>query len=104
MEKIKDLRDATSFWFFVLGFFYIAMILAVRNDFLASFFVSWMRILDLPFAFIAIFYGVTTLLLQLKFDANGEVKSTGWFLTISIGGMLLFGAVALMNFAFPATI
>ena len=104
MEKTKNLHDASSFWFFVLAFFYVAMVLAIRNGYLVDFFLSLMRILDLPFAFIALLYATTTLLLQLEFNKDGEVKNTGWFLIICIGCMILFGIVAVMNFGFPSLI
>jgi len=101
MYKLKNLQDASSFWFFVLAFFYVAMVLALRNGYLADFFLSLMRILDLPFAFIALLYGGTTLTLQLNFDQTDEMRSFGWMLSIFILCLLLFGAVIIMNFGFP---
>lgn len=103
MEKIKNLHDVSSFYFFVLAFFYIGMTLALRNGYLADLFLGLMRILDLPFAFIALLYGGTTLALQLNFNQEGQVKSSGWVLIISIVCLLLFTSVAIINFAFPVT-
>lgn len=104
MEKIKTLHDASSFWFFVTAFLYVAMVLALRNGYLVDFILGIMRILDMPFAFVSLLYGISTLLLQLEYDGEGEVKNTGWFLAICIVGMLLFAIVAFMNFAMPALI
>ena len=104
MEKIKNIHDASSFWFFVTAFLYVAMVLALRNGYLADFVLGMMRILDMPFALVSLLYGITTLLLQLEYDEEGEVKNTGWFLAICITGMVLFAIVAFMNFAMPALI
>lgn len=101
MEKIKNLHDVSSFYFFVLAFLYVGMTLALRNNYLGDLFLNLMRILDLPFALVALLYGGTTLALQLNFNQEGQVKSSGWVLIISIFCLLLFTLVAIMNFAFP---
>ena len=104
MEKIKNIHDASSFWFFVLAFLYMAMVLALRNGYLVDFLLSFMRILDLPFAFIALLYGGTTLVLQLNFDKAEDIENSGWTLVIFIICLLLLGFVAVMNFGFPAVL
>lgn len=104
MEKIKDLHDASSFWFFVMAFFYVAMVLGLRNGYLVDFFLSWMRILDLPFALVALLYGGTALSLQLGYGKGEETKNSGWMLIIFTACLLLFSVLILINFGFPATI
>ena len=104
MHKIKNLHDISGFFFFVLAFAYVAMVLALRNSYLPDFFLSMMRILDLPFAFIALLYGASTLGMQLKTDAAGQIKNGGWMISIALGALILFSLVALMNFAFPPII
>jgi len=97
MEKLKNLQDVSSFYFFVLAFLYIAMVLSIRNGFLPDVNVSLMRILDMPFALVALLYGGTSLALQLSFDEQGQLKDKSWTKVIFVGVFILFVAVALMN-------
>lgn len=99
MGKIKNLHDVSAICFFILAFAYILMVLAFRNDFLADFVVSLMRILDIPFAFVALMYGGSTLALQLNLER--EENTSPWVMVIFAGALLLFVAVAFVNFAFP---
>jgi len=78
------------------------MVLAFRNGYLADFFLSIMRILDIPFAFIALMYGGTTLALQLNMEK--EEGTSPWVIIIFAGGLLLFAGVVFVNFAFPSTL
>lgn len=100
--KIKNLHDISAIYFFLLAFFYVAMILAFRNDFMGEFVLSLMRILDIPFAFIALMYGGSTLALQLNMDR--EEGTSPWVIVIFAGCLLLFAGVVFMNFAFPSNL
>ena len=104
MEKLKNLHDVSSFYFFVMAFAYVVMVLAFRNGYIADFMLSLMRILDLPFAFVSLLYGGTTLALQLKFDKDKNVRSSGWALLIFGVCTILFGLIAFVNFGFPPVI
>ncbi len=104
MEKLKNLQDVSSFYFFVLAFLYIVMVLSIRNGFMTDVNLSMMRILDMPFALVGLLYGGSTLALQLSFDDMGEAKESAWTRGIFIGVFVLFGLVLLMNVAFPAQI
>ncbi len=102
MEKIKNLNTVSQFLFFLMAFLYIALVLAFRNGFMADLNVVLMRVLDLPFAFIALVYGGSTLALQFSFDKGGNLKSFGWSVGIFVVCLGLFTTVAIINFAFPA--
>ena len=100
MGKIKNLHDVSALYFFFFAFLYIFMVLAFRNGLWADFFLSLMQILDMPFAFVSLMYGGTTLALQL--DLEREEGVSPWVLVIFAGCLLLFSVVAFANFAFPA--
>ncbi len=104
MERIQNLHDVSAFYFFVFAFAYIAMVLGIRNGYLADFLLSIMRILDMPFAFIALIYGGSTLALQMNVRKEGDHKSSGLLLIIFTVCLLLFGIVAFINFGFPVAI
>lgn len=104
MEKIKNLHDISSFFFFVMAFGYVTMILALRNAYFSDFFLALMRILDLPFAFVALLYGASTLAMQLKTDQEGNIQNSAWLISIGIGALVLFAVVAVMNFGFEPVI
>jgi len=87
-----------------MAFGYVTMVLALRNAYLPDFFLALMRILDLPFAFVALLYGGSTLAMQLKTDQEGNVQNGAWMISISVGALVLFLVVALMNFGFPPVI
>lgn len=100
MGKIKNLHDVSAIYFFILAFAYIFMVLALRNDFLGDFFMPVMRIMDLPFAFISLMYGGSTLALQLNMEK--EEGTSPWVIIIFAAALLLFAVVVFVNFAFPS--
>jgi len=102
MGKIKNLHDVSAIYFFILALAYVFMVLAFRNDYLADFFLSIMRILDIPFAFVALMYGGTTLALQLNLER--EEGTSPWVIIIFAGALALFAGVVFVNFAFPSNI
>jgi len=104
MDKIKNLHGVSSFYFFVLALAYAVMVLALRNGFLADFFLAIMRILDIPFAFVSLLYAGTTLMLQINSGKDEESGMSPWVLVIFIVCLLLFGVVVFVNFAFPSQI
>ena len=104
MDKIKNLPSVSSFYFFVFAFTYVVMVLALRNGFLADFFLAIMRILDIPFAFVSLLYAGTTLVLQINVGKDEEKALSPWVLVILTACLLLFGIVVFINFAFPSQI
>lgn len=103
MDKIKNLHGVSGFFFFVLAMSYVVMVLALRNGFMADFFLAIMRILDIPFAFISLLYGGSTLALQIN-ASKDEDASSPWLLIIFVACLLLLGVVVFVNFAFPSQI
>ncbi|MBI5412676.1 hypothetical protein HZA43_05975 [Candidatus Peregrinibacteria bacterium] len=99
MLKIRDLCDVSALLFFILGFYYIGLILMFRNDFYASQTLFLMRMSDIPFAFAALLYGGSHFFFQLK--KYDEEISSPWEVVIIATGLLLFGVVVFVNFAFP---
>lgn len=102
MDKIKSLHDVSSFYFFVLALAYVVMVLAFRNDFMADFFLAIMRILDIPFAFVSLLYGFSTLALQINTGREEEAGISPWILVIFVICLILFGGVVFINFGFPS--
>jgi len=102
MDKIKSLHSVSSFYFFVLALAYIVMVLAFRNDFMADFFLAIMRIMDIPFAFVSLLYGFSTLALQMNIGRNEEDGISPWILVILVACLILFGGVVFVNFSFPS--
>ncbi len=102
MDKIKNLHSVSSVYFFILALIYIVMVLAFRNGFLADFFLALMRIMDIPFAFVSLLYGGSTLALQMNMGREEDEGSSPWILVVLAVCLLLFGAVVFANFAFPS--
>lgn len=102
MDKIKSLHSVSSIYFFVLALAYVVMVLAFRNDFMADFFLALMRILDIPFAFVSLLYGGTTLALQMTVERDEEAGLSPWILVVFFVCLLLFAGVVFVNFAFPS--
>jgi hypothetical protein len=102
MDKIKNLHSVSSVYFFIFALAYAGMALAFRNGVMAEFFLDIMRILDIPFAFVSLLYGFSTLALQMNIgkEENGGVSP--WILVIIVVCLLLFGGVVFINFAFPS--
>ena len=102
MDKIKNLHSVSSVYFFVLAFAYIFMVLAFRNQFMADFCLAMMRLLDIPFAFVSLLYGFSTLTLQISIGKDDEIGLSPWILIIFVFCLILFSGVVFINFAFPA--
>ncbi len=100
MGKIQNLHDVSAIYFFLLALAYVAMALAFRNDYMGEFFLSIMRILDMPFAFVSLMYGGTTLAIQL--DMEKEEGTSPWVIVIFAVCLVLFAGVVFLNFAFPS--
>ncbi|PIZ74325.1 hypothetical protein COY07_00870 [Candidatus Peregrinibacteria bacterium CG_4_10_14_0_2_um_filter_43_11] len=101
MNQIKSIHSVSAIYFFILAFTYVIAALAFRNDIMANSAITLMRMLDTPFALIALLYGGSTLYLEL----NGEGENTHpWSILIVAGCIVLFGLVVFMNFAFPSVI
>lgn len=102
MDKIKNLHSVSSVYFFIFALIYAGMALAFRNGFLAEFFLDLMRILDIPFAFVGLLYGFSTLAIQISTSKEENSGLSPWILVILVVCLLLFGAVVFVNFAFPS--
>jgi hypothetical protein len=99
METTKDVHEISANLFFLLAFIYVVAALAFRNGYMASEAIFLMRLLDIPFAFIALLYGGTGLHLQLS---EGKEEESAWGIIIFAVSIILFGAVVFVNFAFPS--
>jgi hypothetical protein len=102
MDKIKSLHSVSSVYFFILALTYVVMALAFRNGFMADFFLAIMRILDIPFAFVSLLYGGSTLALQVNLGRDAETGSSPWVLIVFVFCLILFAGVVFVNFAFPS--
>jgi len=100
MNTTKNLHDVSANLFFLLAFVFVAAALAFRNDFNASAAIFLMRVLDIPFAFVALLYGGSGLYLQI--NEGKEDAESAWSVVIFAVCLLLFGAVVFVNFAFPS--
>jgi len=102
MKTAKNIHNVSASFFFLLAFFYVFAALAFRNDYYASMMIFLMRLLDIPFAFIALLYGGSGLYLQIN-EGKDEVASA-WSIIIFAFCLILFGAVVFVNFAFPSVL
>jgi len=102
MDKIKSLHSVSSFYFFVFALAYVVMALAFRNEFMPDLTFSLMRILDVPFAFVSLLYGFSTLAMQMSVARDEEEGLSPWILVVLVICLLLFGLVLFANFAFPS--
>lgn len=102
MNSLKNLHEVSAFYFFLLAFAYVLLALAYRNDMAADVSMMLMRILDMPFAFVALLYGGTTLYLQMQPGEGEQEETSPWIMVIFAACLLLFGLVVFVNFAFPS--
>lgn len=100
MSTTKSIHSVSANLFFLLAFVYVFLALAFRNDYNAGFMIFLMRLLDVPFAFIALLYGGSGLYLQV--NEGKEDSGSVWGIIIFAICLLMFGAVVFVNFAFPS--
>lgn len=102
MNQTQTLHNVSAFYFFVLAFIYAAAAMFFRNDLSVEVMTVVLRILDVPFAFVALLYGGSTLSLQLTEGKEEEDSTSPWVMVIYAVAILLFGLVVFVNFAFPS--
>jgi len=102
MNTAKNIHSVSANFFFILAFLYIFAALAFRNDFYSDLMIFFMRIADIPFAFVALLYGGSGLYLQIN-EGKDETESA-WSILIFAFCLILFGAVVFVNFAFPSVL
>ena len=100
MSNAKSLHDVSAIYFFILAFIYIFAVLAFRNGVMLDVASVAMRILDIPFAMVALMYGGSTLYMQV--GEEDEEETSPWAMVIFAICLLLFGFVVFPNFAFPS--
>lgn len=99
-ETTQKIHSVSAFFFFLLAFGYVFAALAFRNDFMVSFMIFLMRVLDIPFAFVALLYSATGLKLQI--DSGKDESDSPWSLVVYSVCILLFSLVVFVNLAFPS--
>jgi len=102
MNTTKNLHDVSANLFFLLAFIYVFAALAFRNYFMADLMIFVMRLLDIPFAAIALLYGGSGLYLQI--NEGKEETGSAWGIVIFAACLILFSAVVFVNFAFPSVL
>jgi hypothetical protein len=102
MSTVKNIHSVSASFFFILAFFYVFAGLAFRNDFNVNLMVFLMRLLDIPFAFIALLYGGSGLYLQI--NEGKEDTASAWSIVILAICLILFAGVLFLNFAFPSAL
>ena len=100
MSNSKNLHDVSAVYFFIIALIYIASVLAFRNGVMVDIAITAMRILDVPFAMVALMYGGSTLYMQTSNEDEEGVSP--WAMVIFAVCLLLFGFVVFINFAFPS--
>jgi len=101
-ELIEQVHNTSVFFFFLIAFIYVLAVLLFRNDVYAGLSLIIMRVLDVPFAAIALTYGATSLILQIEEDKKDETSP--WVMVIVAVSLIMFIAVATLNFAFPSVL
>jgi hypothetical protein len=66
--------------------------------------IFMMRLLDIPFAFVALLYGGSGLYLQLNDGSDSDEEGSVWNVVLFAVCLLLFSAVVFVNFAFPSSL
>jgi len=100
MNTTKNLHDVSANLFFLLAFIFVLAALAFRNGLYATNMIFLMRLLDIPFALIALIYGGSGLYLQI--NEGKEDSGSAWSIIIFAFCIILFSAVVFINFAFPS--
>ena len=99
MNNIKNFHDVSAVFFFSFAFVYIFSALAFRNNFNAPSMIFLMRLLDIPFALVALSYGGSSLTLQV--NEGREDTGSVWNVIIFATCIILFAGVVFVNLAFP---
>lgn len=101
MNNLKNLQQASATFFFLFGFLYIVAAYFLRNSYMGDYALFYMRLADMPFLFVSLLYGGSTLLLSL-----GEPKEEGspWVTIVFATCLVIFGLAVFMNFGFPSSI
>lgn len=102
MSTAKNIHSVSANFFFLIAFLYVIAALALRNDLYSGLMVFFMRLADIPLAFISLLYGGSGLYLQV--NEGKEDGESAWSIIIFALCLLLFGAVVFVNFAFPSVI
>ena len=102
MNNVKNLHDVSAVYFFILAFIYVFAALAFRNGFFVDIASIALRILDMPFAMVALMYGASTLYMQIGEEEGEEDTTNPWVMVIFAVSLILFGFVVFLNFAFPS--
>jgi nicotinamide riboside transporter PnuC len=100
MSNAKNLHDVSAIYFFILAFVYVFAVLAFRNGLMADLMLALMRVLDIPFALVALMYGGSTIYMQI--GKEDEEEASPWAMVIFAVCLLLLGFVVFLNFAFPS--
>ena len=100
METTKKIHEVSASLFFLMAFGYLFAALAFRNDYWPSMMIFAMRLLDIPFAALALLYGGSGLYLQVN-EAKDDSDSP-WGILIFAICLILFGAVVFVNLAFQS--
>jgi len=102
MNMAKTIHNIGANFFFILAFLYVFAALAFRNDYNPDIMIFLMRLLDIPFALIALLYGGSGLYLQI--NEGKEETASAWSIIIFAFCLILFGIVVFVNFAFPSVL
>ena len=95
MSNAKNLHDISAIYFFILAFIYVFAVLAFRNGVMVDISSTAMRVLDIPFAMVALMYGGSTLYMQLSEEDDEETSP--WAMIIFAVSLLLFGFVVFLT-------
>ncbi len=101
MDTTKNIHNISANFFFFLAFTYVVVALLFRNDMYVNAMIFLMRVMDMPFAFIALMYGGSGLYLQIN---EGKEDASAWGIIIFALCLLIFGFVVFVNFAFPSVL
>lgn len=99
METTRNLHGVTANLFFAIALVMMVAALAFRNGQMVSLATFLIRILDVPFALVALLYGGSGLYLQIN---EGRETSSVWGILVVAVCILMFGLVVFVNFAFPS--
>jgi hypothetical protein len=98
---MKNLQEVAGYYFFGLGITYFLLALFVYNKLYLPQSEVVFNVLEIPFTFVALLYGASSLCLSL--EENDLYSSTAATLVFSLAGVVLVGVISL-NLFFPDVI
>ncbi len=98
---MKNLQTVSGYFFFGIGSAYFLLALFAYNKMFFPQSQILFNVFDLPFAFVALLYGGSSLWITLD---ESKIKSSFPKFILLFWGVVIFAAIVVVNFMFPDVI